>query len=218
MWRMGHRMVMPGVFIDRIPIHDNGEILVDIKKNEQLFFSEELKSCSEVLLRQGAYQRLQKAIEFLPEGCALKVYGAYRSSQDQQKLWDTVYKKTKEQYPFNLEDDIVKKVMSICMNPKQGFGGNETGGAIDLTLCDLNGNEFDMGKSKYLDVGNLSVTFADGLSHEQQQNRRLLYHTLIDAGFQNDPNAWWHYSYGDRMWAAYQLKNKAIYGLVDKET
>ncbi len=214
MWRMGYRATMPGVFVNRMSIRDNGEILVDLKKDNRLFFYAEMQKCQEVLLRQGAYQRLQKAIEFLPEGCALKVCAAYRSLKDQQELWNTMYKKIKEQNPFWAESDIERKVRSICADPRRGFGGHQTGGAIDVTLCDLDGNEFDMGK--YLDSGVFSATFAEGLTQEQQQNRRLLYHTMIDAGFQNYPNEWWHYCYGDRMWAAYQLKRHAIYGLIDK--
>ena len=32
------------------------------------------------------------------------------------------------------------------------------------------------------------------------------------AGFVNYPAEWWHFSYGDKMWAAYSHKEYAIYG------
>jgi D-alanyl-D-alanine dipeptidase len=31
----------------------------------------------------------------------------------------------------------------------------------------------------------------------------------------NYPAEWWHYSYGDRMWAAYSNRRTAIYGVLD---
>lgn len=33
-------------------------------------------------------------------------------------------------------------------------------------------------------------------------------------GFVNYPNEWWHFCYGDRMWAAYSGKKTCFYGLV----
>lgn len=33
------------------------------------------------------------------------------------------------------------------------------------------------------------------------------------AGFQNYPFEWWHYCYGDRMWAAYSGKKTCFYGM-----
>ena len=36
--------------------------------------------------------------------------------------------------------------------------------------------------------------------------------------FINNPNRWWHFSYGDKAWAAYSGKYQgAFYGAVEKE-
>lgn len=36
-------------------------------------------------------------------------------------------------------------------------------------------------------------------------------------GFVNYPGEWWHFSYGDQLWAAYKNKKYAIYGSIDNE-
>jgi len=33
---------------------------------------------------------------------------------------------------------------------------------------------------------------------------------MHSAGFSNFPGEWWHFSYGDRVWAAYLRKTHAI--------
>ena len=55
------------------------------------------------------------------------------------------------------------------------------------------------------------------VNDEVRDNRRLLYNVMTAAGFTNLPSEWWHFDYGDGMWA--QLKNEnAIYaGRLDAE-
>ena len=55
------------------------------------------------------------------------------------------------------------------------------------------------------------------VKHCRQKNRRMLYNVMTAAGFTNLPSEWWHYDYGDNMWA--QLTGgKAIYaGILDAD-
>ena len=36
---------------------------------------------------------------------------------------------------------------------------------------------------------------------------------MENAGFKNYPNEWWHFCYGDRMWAAYSKRKDCFYGM-----
>jgi D-alanyl-D-alanine dipeptidase len=55
-------------------------------------------------------------------------------------------------------------------------------------------------------------TNAVGLTSEQRGNRETLVTLMGKAGFMSYPGEWWHYSYGDREWAAYQGLKEAFYG------
>ena len=44
-------------------------------------------------------------------------------------------------------------------------------------------------------------------------NRRLLHNALSSVGMRNYPEEWWHFSYGDQMWAK-QIDCLAIYGAI----
>ena len=46
---------------------------------------------------------------------------------------------------------------------------------------------------------------------EARANRRLLYWLMIDAGFASNPSEWWHFSFGDQMWAKLRNEPEALY-------
>ncbi len=53
------------------------------------------------------------------------------------------------------------------------------------------------------------------LTPEEQEvlrNRRFLYRVMTKAGFENYGDEWWHYSYGDNMWAKLSGSDRAFYG------
>lgn len=96
-----------------------------------------------------------------------------------------------------------------------------TGSAIDLTIVWNDGEPLFMG-SMFDDASAISATehfeklpagdwsFS---AEEARANRRLLYWVMTEAGFANHPDEWWHYSWGDQMWAKLTEQPAAIYGL-----
>ena len=98
-----------------------------------------------------------------------------------------------------------------------------TGGAVDLTLRRKGGDPLWMG-SLFDDVTalanrdrfeNLSAENFSFSDQEAQANRRLLHWLMVDEGFAGHPDEWWHFSWGDQMWAALTGAAQAHYGLAD---
>jgi zinc D-Ala-D-Ala dipeptidase len=58
----------------------------------------------------------------------------------------------------------------------------------------------------------LIPTFAPGLTDDQRANRALLHDAMVAAGFAPFYGEWWHFSYGDREWAAFYERPAALYG------
>ncbi|CAG2335316.1 dipeptidase [Burkholderia sola] len=54
------------------------------------------------------------------------------------------------------------------------------------------------------------------ISRAAARNRQILIDAPIRAGFTNYPSEWWHWSFGDRYWAAIQNESHAIYGPVEE--
>ncbi len=95
--------------------------------------------------------------------------------------------RTKEKHYPNVErSEMVKKGYIAARS------GHSRGSTIDLTLADEQGDLLDMGGI---------FDFMDERSHHgckditplQQTNRQLLRQMMLDAGFTDYKNEWWHY-------------------------
>ncbi len=101
---------------------------------------------------------------------------------------------------------------------------HSTGGAVDLTLAFINGHRLEMGtifddltsrsRPNHFEVEDAAHSFTD---LEARSNRRILFHAMVDAGFAPHPLEWWHFSFGDRLWAQ-TFKAVPFYGFVDNRT
>ena len=96
-----------------------------------------------------------------------------------------------------------------------------TAAAVDLTLRWKDGEPLWMGslfddatalahrdRFENPDAGNFS--FSD---QEARANRRLLHWLMVEQGFAGHPDEWWHFSWGDQMWAALTGAAAAHFGL-----
>ena len=51
-----------------------------------------------------------------------------------------------------------------------------------------------------------------------RDNRRTLYNAMAAQGFSNLSSEWWHYDYGDQLWAWHTGASAALYGPVQLQT
>lgn len=216
LWRVGLRKTIPASVINNIPIKENYEELVDIKCDKKLCFSSELQQRAHVYLRKTVYNKIKQAQKTLPNNYFFKIYSAFRPHDEQIQLWDTNYQKIKSENPNLSEQELIIKTKAVCADPRFGFGGHQTGGAIDISLCDKNGTDYDMG-TDYLETNNKTFTNSKNLTSEQKYNRKILKDSLEKTGFKNYPGEWWHFCYGDRMWAAYSQQKQCFYGMPESQ-
>jgi D-alanyl-D-alanine dipeptidase len=94
--------------------------------------------------------------------------------------------------------------------------GHVTGGAVDVTLITLDGLVCDMGTkiADYTDENRIR-TFDNGITVDQRRLRKILLEEMMAEGFAPFLGEWWHFSYGDKEWAAYYKIPAALYGPVD---
>lgn len=177
-------------------------------------------SISECFVRETVFEKLHQAAKALPQGTHLVVLDGWRPYCVQQYLYEALLKELKlspEHRGKSLDSlqllarNIVSpaKTNPLCPSP------HLTGGAVDVTLCDDLGRLLNMG-TLFDENHPLSWTAAiERCEHIEQQviaNRRMLYHAMTSAGFANLPSEWWHYGYGDQIWAFYNKQPVAIYG------
>jgi len=142
---------------------------------ENNFLKAKVYDCAECYTRVKTAKALLNANkEFLENGVKIKFFDCYRPNSVQYKMWKIV---PNPQY---------------VANPVKGSIHNK-GGAVDITLVDLEGNELDMGtdfdffgKRAYHDNLDLPQNILD--------NRKLLKETMERHGFWSIRTEWWHYN------------------------
>jgi D-alanyl-D-alanine dipeptidase len=211
-YKLGLSWGLPTFVIRNVKEIDNGEPLVDLRKlKTKLFFGGRLENEAEILIRKSIAKKLENAAKSLPQNTYFLIYDAFRPLECQKQKWEKKYEYYKNLYPNETADQIADRTRKVVADPRNGHGGHQTGGAIDISLCDKNGIEFDMG-TPYLSTDPKIKTKAK-VNQIAKSNRELLYKLMKQNGLINYPNEWWHFCYGDRMWAAYTGKKTCFYGL-----
>ncbi len=166
-------------------------------------------------LRAGVVDRLLRAQDVLPDGLRLLVVEGYRPLGTQKAIFNGYRDELRTRYPHwsdaRLHAETSKFVSPVEVAP------HSTGGAVDLTLCTVDGRELDMGTA--VDAtpeasANACYTAADRISGPARRHRDVLSAALSGAGLVNYPTEWWHWSYGDRYWALMTKAPATRYGPV----
>lgn len=177
--------------------------------------------------RSEVFERLLQAARALPKGLRLVVLDAWRPFAVQQYLYDSLSDALTEYYPNTSKaelEHLTRQFVSPPSSNRLAPSPHLTGGAVDVTLRDEDGRLLDMGTA-FDEVTELSSTSyyeqpdqLDSRHRRIRNNRRILYNVMINAGFSNLPSEWWHYDYGNQLWAWHSGAGNAVYGLVQLPT
>jgi len=189
--RLGVRHVLPREAVNRIPVAECGEPLVEWGGRK---------------VRAGVAARLDEAAKRLPAGCALEVLEGWRSPGRQEELRRKAREAARAR---GLEGEELERAVARWAAGESGHG---TGGAVDVRL--LRGGKEAFCGSAWAEFGPGTDSHA-AAGREAEANRAVLHAAMEAAGFANYPAEWWHFSYGDRLWAAYRGKRRAVYGAVE---
>ncbi|MEM8580997.1 MAG: M15 family metallopeptidase [Pseudomonadota bacterium] len=184
-------------------------------------------SISGLWLRRGVSERLERiSARIAPVGLSLWVYDGWRPVEVQNSFYDD-WMPAYLRRSRGLEGDALWDEVGRYW-AKGAEGGridphspppHATGGAVDLTLRDRFGAPLYMGAifddvTEVSNTGRFEALPKDaGFSEvEACANRRLLFHLMATEGLVNNPTEWWHFSFGDQMWARTTGADAALYG------
>ena len=202
--------------VARIPIVAKDEPLVYISDTfgdrmlfQPMYYEQGISGAiRKVYVRKTMADMLLAAAKLLPEGYKLKILDAWRPAAVQKALYEAYYCRLLHdpQNQGKSQEEIQKMASQFVSYPSEDPDRpfvHATGGAVDLTIVDAQGEELNMGTA-FDDFTDAAYTahFENTGDCEIRDNRRLLYNTMCAAGFTNYPAEWWHYDFGDRFWAA----------------
>ncbi|RKN77864.1 M15 family metallopeptidase [Ulvibacterium marinum] len=141
------------------------------------FLKEKVYDCAECYTRVKTAKALLAAnADFKTKEVRIKFFDCYRPNSVQYKMWEIV---PNPQY---------------VADPKKGSIHNK-GGAVDITLETLDGEELDMG-TDFDFFGKKAYHDNTDLPQEILDNRKLLKETMEKHGFWSIRTEWWHYNLG----------------------
>lgn len=144
------------------------------------FLKEKVYDCDECYTRVSTAKALIAVNHTLMDkGYRIKFFDCYRPHSIQKKMWEI--------YPNP----------TYVADPAKGSIHNK-GGAVDITLVTLDGEELDMG-TPFDFFGKEAHHAYTQLSEEVLNNRMLLKEAMEAHGFNAITSEWWHYNYGPTL-------------------
>lgn len=151
------------------------DVVIDVRyATPNNFLKKPVYPIGVVFLKQSVAQKLKIASDDLrKKGFRLKIFDGYRPLSVQKQMWE------------------IMPDSRYVANPKNGSIHNR-GGAIDLTLVNLDGSDVAM-PSEY-DEFNAKAHHNNKLSPpETIANANILKQAMENAGLQSIATEWWHY-------------------------
>ena len=224
---------------NEIPIEDNKDKLIAIPNCFKFIFPHPYydlgapykRKESIWKLRGEVVKRLIKVNDFLKlknTSFYLLIYDSWRPIEVQEFMFNRAFSleckkldldpsvKNMERYPL-----VKKKVEKFWAFPsfdERCPPPHSTGGAIDITLADEYGNIINMGSDIDQMDEKSKPDFYKNIKNEKailwNDRRNLLKEIMVKYEFVQHPNEWWHFSYGDQLWAWKNKKPNALYGKI----
>ncbi len=169
-------------------------------------------------LRQSVIENLiqaQNYLELLKPKWRIQIFDAYRPIAVQQFMVNYSFAQAVEERGLieaklspNQRQEVWQAVYEIWAVPsfdQKTPPPHSTGAAVDVTLVDDTGKIVNMG-SPIDEMSERSHPdyYANSDCPEAEKyhaSRQLLRDVMLKAGFQRNPKEWWHFSFGDQMWA-----------------
>lgn len=189
-----------------VPIKPSNKLLAKPINDDMLAYTD-----STIYVRKSVAKRLRQASNLLVEKnprLQLEVVYGYRAFEVQQQLFLKYIKQLEKKYKG---EELLEATHRLIAVPQ--IAGHPTGGAVDIQIVE-SGKPINMG-TRIWEFSQDSFTFSPFIGMKAQKNRQLLRDVMTVVGFAPFDGEWWHFSYGDKEWAAATGQPFAIYEQVE---
>lgn len=168
-----------------------------------------------VYVRSGLLERLQSAAESLEEPYRLVVRSGHRPIDVQRQILKECVEEYQEDHPGVSDKEALDHARTYVSDPDITLPPHVCGAAVDVDVFDVSaGSLLDFG-TKINDDSEKSFLYYPDLTDAQKRNRQLLTTAMLGAGFASCKPEWWHFSYGDQVWAWFYSEENSLYSPID---
>lgn len=202
-----------------VKVKENWEEFVIVPELENLwakYFKDDMKEYFDwkIIVRKTVWEKLERISNFLKENnpnLKLIVTYWYRTLEIQTKYFNKRLKKIIEENP-NISDDeeLIEIAHRWAAFPE--VAGHPTGWAVDLTLYDIEKQEYlDMWTDPWDYSTKKCYLNSPEITEEQKENRDFLQKLMTKEWFSPYLWEWWHFSFWDIENTVFKNKKEAIY-------
>ena len=205
--------------IQTIIIKDDHSMLISLKEsNFNLMFEPSFYKDYKYLVREAVFEKIGRISKILDkEDKRLIIRSVWRAFSHQKLLRDRRIKIIKKEHP-NKSLKEISKIVSYFIAPEEE-SMHSTGGAVDALIYDLKKNcvmDFGNNDGLYLELNKTCYPFHPDITPQVRKNREILINLFDKEGFIVDPKEYWHFDYGNAIWAIEKGEKYAKYGIIKK--
>ena len=165
----------------------------------------------QIPVRKSVYNKLikvAKKLKSVNKHYRIVVVYGFREIKKQERYFNEILEEVKGK--FANEMDMYEYIHEKIAVPS--VSGHPTGGAVDVAIYNEETKNILNFGTEILDfTSNRCYYKNEEISEEAKNNRALLRNMMLEEEFAPYDGEWWHFSYGDKEWAFYYKKNKALY-------
>jgi len=205
-----------------IKINDNWENFVVVPELENLwaeYFKDDMKQYFDwkIIIRKTVWEKLENIAKFLEKNnknLKLIITYWYRTLEIQTKYFNNRLNKVIEENPeITNKEQLIEIAHRWVAFPE--VAGHPTGWAVDVTLYDLEKQEFlDFWTEPWDYSTKKCYLKSTEITDKQKENRIFLQKIMIKESFSPYLWEWWHFSYWDIENTVFDNKTEAIYWAV----
>lgn len=172
---------------------------------------------NQIFVRSSLHKQLKLASGLLPSNYILIIREGHRPYQVQKKLLHKLMLNYLAKNNNSSEEEAIEFARTYVSDPSIILPPHSCGAAVDIDI-------FDVKTNKLLDFGSpvnteskISFLHSENITKVQKDNRMMLLEIMLSSNFASTYTEWWHYSYGDTIWAWFYEKPNAIYNLIEPD-
>lgn len=200
-----------------ILIKEDNSPLVSLKKSPfNLVFEPSIKEDYNYYVREAIYEKIGRISDLLTKrNKKLIIRSVWRSFEHQRMLRERRIKSLQIEHPEKGAKEI-DKIVSYFIAPEME-SMHATGGAVDALIYDLKNDcvmDFGTNDGLIIDLNKKCYPYHPDISALAKANRKELIDLFHEEDFVVDLKEYWHFDYGNVIWAIEKEKDHSFYGII----
>jgi D-alanyl-D-alanine dipeptidase len=200
---------------DKILVFPNWTVLGDFEGNMYADYISKHPEYDGIYVRSELLKRVERAAQSLTKPHKLVIRAGHRPIAVQKRLLKECAADYKKDNPDVSDEEALEHARDFVSDPDITLPPHVCGAAVDVEIIDsTTGKYLDFG-STMNDDNEKSFLYCPDLTETQKANRLMLVKVMLNAGLASCKTEWWHFSYGDQLWAWFYHKENSLYDPID---